>query len=81
MKRLLILTTVAVLTIASTGCCRHFRGWLRRDCCTTCETDTCNTCNSYGAAAGDISYGDISYGGIPSLTGEEARGIPGPVTQ
>ncbi|MFT7639913.1 MAG: hypothetical protein ACI9G1_001651 [Pirellulaceae bacterium] len=79
MKRLIILTTVAVLTIGSTGCCRHFRGWLHRDCCTTCETETCNTCNSYGAASG--MAGDISYGSVPSLTGDEANNIPGPVMQ
>lgn len=48
MKKLLILTAVAMLTASSVGCrCGAWRFWQRCSACDTCDTcDTCSTCGS-----------------------------------
>ena len=71
MKRLLILTAIAMISAGTLGCCGSGRSWCNRGT-TTCPTPcpTTGGCNTCGDGA---TYGD-SYMGAGAVV------MPGPVT-
>jgi hypothetical protein len=77
MKRLTILTVIAMMTLATTGCCRTwslFR-WTRGDDCTTC-----GDMGPYDSVPMSAGYGGQGYQGYEgAILPPPTTVLPGPL--
>lgn len=67
MKRLLILTALAMFAVATTGCSRGWCGWFNRGA----QCDECNSCATEGMYEGAI---------MPPTSSTPVYTLPGPAS-